>query len=122
MSLKGFGWSSLRSSFQLACPIDGPIARVEFVQDRYQVLLLELKIQLQNSGSTEVNERRAQVTELTEMGSLRGYLRAKRISGRTNGGIMFRGKEVSVLCTLGYSRHTSGVLCPGICLGWGGQP
>lgn len=45
-----------------------PHSRVEFIQDQYQVLLLELEIQLQNSGSTEINERRAQVTELTEMG------------------------------------------------------
>lgn len=34
------------------------------------------------------------MTELTEMGSLRAYLRAKRIAGCTNGGIMFRGKGV----------------------------
>lgn len=86
-----------------------PHSRVEFIQDQYQVLLLGLKIQLQNSGSTDVSERRAQVMELMEMS--RKYegpsARAERLSGCSNE-IMSRRKDVKYLYTLGCTRHSWG--------------
>ena len=38
------------------------------IQVQFQVLFLELKTQVQNPGSTELNERRAQGIELMVMG------------------------------------------------------
>lgn len=70
---------------------------------------MELKIQLQNSGSTEVRERKALVTELMEMGgTYEGPPSgAKKILGCSNGGITSR-RELSVLHSLGCTRHSWG--------------
>lgn len=85
---------------------------MEFIQDPYQVLPSELKIQLQNSSSTEVNERTAQVTGLMEMGGkYEGPPSGpERLSGCTSGEIMSRRREMSVLCTLGSTRHSRAFL------------